>query len=222
MISLRFAGCVLALSLPLCAQQQKLNERQLGIYHGDDEAVRSAMDYCDAVDDSLQGQQPRIFAELDTAPTTESKSYWREFASKEEWEAEGKPSPVAFVWNRDGAIVRVTVVARPPRVGAPILRNRIDYCYGADTKLTRIRALWYAPIRCEFLFPCRLIEDQIIFREARPAVTDWVIRDDGAIQKLRNGNPERNYFDPSYSLTASDLHLKTSADLPFDRTASPK
>jgi len=58
---------------------------------------------------------------------------------------------------------------------------------------------------------------------SRPvAVTDWVFTPDGAIQKLRNGKAEQNYFDPSYSLSPDDLDLKTSADLPFAQALSPK
>lgn len=218
MKSLRFVGFLLAFCLPLCAQQQ-LNERQLGTYHGDDEAVRSAMNYCDAVDDSLQGRQPRIFAGL-MDPATRSPSNWKTFADRDEWEAAGRPFPVAFVWDRDGAIVRVTIVSTRYRPGAPVaVRTRMNYCYGTDTKLVRIRALWSAPRRCEFLFPCRLIVGYE-FVGGWPAVTDWVFTPDGSIQKLRNGKPEQNYFDPSYSLTADQLHLKTSADLPFDHLAS--
>lgn len=181
--------------------------------------MRSVMNYCDAVDDSVQDQQPRIFAELNVDSTTKSKGdRWKEFASKDEWDAAGKPAPLAFVWNRDGAIVRVTIVARPPRVGSPVVaRDRVDYCYGSDTKLIRIRALWSAPTECEFLFPCRLISGHEFFLGGRwyPAVTDWVFTEDGAIQKLRNGKTVDDDFDPSYSLTVSDLHLRTSADLPF-------
>ena len=38
-------------------------------------------------------------------------------------------------------------------------------------------------------------------------------------QKLRNEEAVDDYFDPSYSLTVSDLHLQTSFDLPFARMA---
>lgn len=222
MIGIRLAGCVLAFSLPLFAQQT-LNERRLGAYKGDDQAVRSAMNYCDAIDDAVQGQQPRIFAGLKDL-ATKSPGDWKEVASRDEWDAAGKPGPLAFVWNRDGAIVRVTIVWGPPRVGAPAAtRRRVTYCYGTDSKLMRIRAVWSAPTHCEFLFPCRLISDQEFVLGGRwPAVTDWVITADGAIQKLRNGKAEQNDFDPSYSLSADDLHLKTSAELPFGHTAPPR
>ena len=217
MSGLRFVGFVLAFSLPLCAQQHKVSEHQLGAYKGGDEAVRSVMNYCDAVDDSVQQEQPRVFAESNIDSTTTPKSHrWREFASKDEWDAAGKPAPLAFVWNRVGAIVRVTVVTRPPRVGSPVItRGRVDYCYGSDTNLIRIRAVWNAPIECEFLFPCRLISGhEFLLGGQRPGVTDWAFTPDGAIQKLRNGKAEDDYFDPSYSLTVGDLHLGTSADLP--------
>ena len=134
MIGIRLAGCVLAFSLPLFAQQT-LNERRLGAYKGDDQAVRSAMNYCDAIDDAVQGQQPRIFAGLKDL-ATKSPGDWKEVASRDEWDAAGKPGPLAFVWNRDGAIVRVTIVWGPPRVGAPAAtRRRVTYCYGTDSKL---------------------------------------------------------------------------------------
>jgi hypothetical protein len=155
MSGLKLFGFVLAFALPLSAQKNQLNERQLGAYKGREEAVRADMNYCDAVDDSAQQQQPRIFAELPLDSTTKSKSHdWKEFARKDEWEAAGEPAPVAFVWDRGGAIVRVTVVASPPRhrirAGG---YQRMDYCYGPDTKLVRIRAVWYVPSYCEFLFP---------------------------------------------------------------------
>jgi hypothetical protein len=180
------------------------------------------MNYCDAVDDSLREQQPHIFAELKMDPTTKSKiDGWREFASKDEWYAAGKPAPRAFVWNRDGAIVRVTIVANPPRVQIPaVARQWIDYCYGADGKLIRIRAVWYVPRYCEFLFPCRLISGrEFLLGGQRPAVTDWVFTADGTIRTLRNGKARNDYFDPSNSLSVSDLHLRTSADLPFNHLA---
>lgn len=222
MSGFRLAGFVLSFSLSLCAQQP-LNEHQVGAYKGDDQTVRSVMNYCDAVDRDVQGEQPRIFAGLKN-PAAKSAGDWKEFASRDEWDAAGKPGPLAFVWNGDGAIVRVTIVWGPPRVGAPAAtRRRVTYCYGTDTKLKRIRAVWYPPTHCEFLFPCRLIGDQEFVLGGRwPGVTDWVITADGAIQKLRDGKAEQNYFDPSYSLSADDLHLKTSADLPFGQTTPPK
>lgn len=231
MSGLRLAGFVFASTLPLFAQQLPLaqyiyTQHQLADYKGNEDAVRSVMNYCDAVDDSLQQQQPRIFAEskIDSSPESKS-SVWRELASREDWYAAGKPAPLAFVWDRDGAIVRVTIVARPPRgwnrvVGA---HQQVDYCYGTDTHLIRIRAVWYEPTYCEFLFPCRLISGHEFFlRGQRPAITDWVFAADGTIEKLRNGKAVDDYFDPSNSLSASDLHLRTSDDLPFDHIAPPK
>jgi hypothetical protein len=88
MSSCRLFGFALALTLPLCAQEHKLSEHQLGAYKGSDEAVRSVMSYCDAIDDSLQEQQPRIFAHLNLDPATKSTSLrWSEIASKDEWES---------------------------------------------------------------------------------------------------------------------------------------
>jgi hypothetical protein len=207
-------GFLLVFALPLFAQ-----EHQFGAYKGDDAEVRSALNYCDSVDDSVWQQQPRIFAELNVDSTTKAKDReWREFASKEEWEAAGRPTPLAFVWDTDEAIVRVTVVTRPFRVRSPVVAHqRVDYCYGTDTKLIRIRAVWYVPTFCEILFPCRLIGDQEFFlmRAQRPGITDWVFKANGEIGKLRNGKAVEDYFDPAYSLTVSDLHLKTSQDLAF-------
>ena len=222
MSSCRLFGFALALTLPLCAQEHKLSEHQLGAYKGSDEAVRSVMSYCDAIDDSLQEQQPRIFAHLNLDPATKSTSLrWSEIASKDEWESSGKPVPLTFVWSKDGTIVRVTVVASPPRFRTPVVaRQRIDYCYGTDTNLIRVRAVWYVPTFCEFLFPCRLISGQE-FRIGgqSPAVNDWVFTADGTITRLRNGKASDDYFDPSNSLSVSDLHLRTSADLPFHHLA---
>ena len=225
MIGIRLVGLVLAFTLTLCAQEHNLSERQLGAYKGIDGAVRSVMNYCDAVDDSVQEQQPRIFAELKMDPTTASKSEgWSEFTSKDDWVAAGKPAPLAFVWNRDGAIVRVTIVASSPRVRIPVVaRRRVDYCYGADTKLIRIRAVWYVPTDCEFLFPCRLISGrEFLLGGQSPAVTDWVFTADGTIKTLLNGKARDDYFDASNSLSASDLHLWTSDDLPFNHLAPKK
>jgi hypothetical protein len=219
MRSLRLVGFVLALTLPLCAQQDKLSERELGDYKGSDDAVRSVMDYCDMLDAALRQQQPRIFAETKIESTGEAKIItWGEFASKDEWQAAGNPAPLAFVWNKDDVIVRVTTVARAQRGKPSIAQQRLDYCYNDDAQLVRIRAVWYAPTDCEFLFPCRLISGHdFLLSGQRPAVTDWVFKEDGTIQRLRNGTAVEDYFDPSYSLTVSDLHLQTSFDLPFAR-----
>jgi len=215
---------LLVFSLPLCAQKHQLNEDQLGAYKGREDAVHAVMNYCDASDDfSREGAQPRLFTQLKSGSTKEAASQqWWEFASKAEWYAAGKPAPLAFVWDRDGAIVRVTIVARPPRGGASLAFRRTDYCYGPDTKLIRIRAVWYAPTDCELLFPCRLISGrEFLLGGQHPGVTDWVFTPDRAIQKLRNGEAVDDYFDPSYSLTASDLQLRTSKDLPFGHPATP-
>jgi len=210
---LKFCACLSLLALPLCAQQLPLDEHQLGSYKGQDTAIRSAMDYCNGLDSFLQDEQPRIFAELNPGAATKSEtSHWTEFASKDEWETSGKPSPVAFVWKKDEAIVRVTVVSRA-QAG---LRRRVDYCYGADNKLVRIRALPFAPTECEALFPCRLILNREFYVGGRhPVITDWVFTADGAIEKLLNGRLVDDYFDPSNSLTADDLHLPASNELPF-------
>ena len=217
-------GFLLVFALPLFAQQNRVNEHQLGAYKGDEDAVASVMNYCDAVEDSMREQQPRIFAEALVDSTNRSAGHrWREFANKDEWNAAGKPAPLAFVWDRDGVIVRVTIVARPPRAHSPLVTHgRIDYCYGTDTKLSRIRAIWSVPTQCEVLFPCRLISDHAFFLGGGgwPAITDWVFTADGAIQKLRNGKEADDYFDPSNSLTAGDLHLRTSQNLPFSKSIS--
>jgi len=209
---------VLAFTLPLVAQRLPLNEHQLGAYKGSDDAVRSVMNYCDAVDDSAWEQRPRVFAELGTDSATERKERrWTEFASRQEWDAAGKPAPVVFVWYREGAIVRVSVVTP---VHVSVHNSRIDYCYGADTRLIRIRAVPLAPQECEFLFPCRLISGrEFLLGGQRPAVTDWVFTTEGTISKLRNGKEVDDYFDPSNSLTVNDLHLRTSDSLPFDHIA---
>ena len=211
-----------AFTLPLFAQRIPLDEHQLGAYKGSDDAVRSVMDYCNAIDDAAEAQQPRIFAEMATDSGGAQKTYrWVEFADRDEWIAASKPAPLAFVWHRDGAIVRVTIVSGIPRVHTATL-HRIDYCYGADVHLARIRAVPTFPQQCEYLFPCRLISDrEFLLGGQRPAVTDWIFTEDGTTTKLRNGKPMEDYFDPANSLTVEDLHLKTSADLPFDRSAIP-
>lgn len=219
MRGLSFLGLLLALALPVCAQEHKLNERDLGDYKGTDDAVRSIIDYCDMLDASLKQQPPRIFAETKVESTEDAKNItWGEFAGKDAWEAAGSPAPLAFVWFKDDLIVRVTMVARAHRGKPSPAEQRLDYCYDDDAQLVRIRAVWYAPTECEYLFPCRLISGQdFLLGGQRPAVTDWVFKEDGTIQRLRNGEAVDNYFDPSYSLTVSDLHLQTSSELPFAR-----
>ena len=218
MRGLSFLGLILTLALPLCAQEHKLNERELGDYKGTDDAVRSVTDYCDMLDTSLKQQPPRIFAETKVESTEDAKNTWGEFAGKDAWEAAGSPAPLAFVWFKDDLIVRVTMVARAHRGKPSPAQQRLDYCYDDDAQLVRIRAVWYAPTECEYLFPCRLISGQdFLLGGQRPAVTDWVFKEDGTIQRLRNGEAVDNYFDPSYSLTVSDLHLQTSSELPFAR-----
>lgn len=218
----RLVGFALAFTLPLCAQEIKLSEHQLGAYKGSDDEVRSVMSYCDAVDDSVQELQPRMFAELSLDSTTKPTSLrWSEVASKDEWESSGKPAPLTFVWSKDGSIVRVTVVTSPPRSRTPVVAHRrVDYCYGTDTKLLRVRAVWYVPTFCEFLFPCRLISGlEFHLGGQTPAINDWVFAADGTITRLRNGKASDDYFDPSNSLSVSDLHLRTSIDLPFHHLA---
>jgi hypothetical protein len=217
---LKSVGILLLSALPLFAQEHQLSEHELAVYHGSDDAVRSVMNYCDATDDFSQRQQPRLFAELKSGPTESQEGRWQEFTGKDEWTAGGKPAPLAFVWDRNGAIVRVTVVSRPPKAWNPHgAYRRVDYCYGADAQLIRIRAVWYDPTHCEYLFPCRLIEGHEFFLGQNPGITDWVFTPEGQIRKLRNGKVWSDRFDPSYSLTVSELHLKTSNDLPFSRPA---
>jgi len=217
MQTLSLVGFVLAFAFSSFAQQLPLNEHQLGVYKGNDDAVRSVMEYCSAIDDSVQQRQPLIFAESKIDSTTESTSpRWMKFASKDDWAAAGKPGPLAFVWDRDGAIVRVTIVERVQ----PGIHGRVDYCYGTDTKLMRIRTVPSAPTNCQVLFPCRLISGHEFVLGGRwPAITDWVFTKDGTIHKLRDGKAVDDRFDPSYSLTASDLHLKKSVDLPFQSSS---
>jgi hypothetical protein len=224
MSALRVVGLVLGFTLPLFAQRPSLNERQLGTYRGTEDSVRWAMSYCNAIDDSVLEQQPRIFA-LDKVYVAGTGRHWVQVADRDEWSALGKPAPLAFVWNRDGAIVQVTVVARPSRFRSAVsAHDRVDYCYGVDNKLIRIRAVWDVPAFCEVLFPCRLISDRDFFllNSQGPAVTDWVFISDETINKLRNGKEVDDYFDPSNSLTVKDLHLRTSDDLPFDHLAKSK
>jgi len=226
MRGLKSIGFVIAVVLPLCAQDRQVKEHQLGAYKGDEDSIRSVMNYCDAVDDSAQQQQARIFAKSKTDSTAKPKGYsWKEFSNRDEWEAGGKPVPVVFGWSKDDAIVRVTVVARPPRARSPALAHtRLDYCYGSDAKLIRIRAVWYAPTNCEYLFPCRLISGRefYLIQPQRPGVTDWVFTPDGTITKLRNGKAVDDYFDPCNSLRVDDLHLRRSNDLPFNHLPSTK
>jgi len=217
MRSLSFVGLVLVFTLPLSAQEHKLNERELGDYKGSDDAVRTVFDYCQMLDAFLKQQPPRIFAQTKVESTGDAKTItWGEFAGKDQWQVAGSPTPLAFVWERDSLIVRVTMVASAHRGKPSLAQQRLDYCYDDDGQLVRIRAVWYAPTECEYLFPCRLISGHnFLLGGQRPAVTDWVFKEDGTIQRLRNGTAIDDYFDPSYSLTVSDLHLQTSFDLPF-------
>ena len=84
----------------------------------------------------------------------------------------------------------------------------------------RIRAVWYVPTHCEFLFPCQLIKGHEFFLAQNSGITDWVFAADGQIRKLRNGKVRDDQFDPSYSLSVSDLRLKTSENLPFSPPTS--
>jgi len=224
MRTISFIGFVLLLAIPLCAQEHKLNERELGDYKGTDDAVRSVMDYCDMLDASLKQQPPRIFAETKVESKGDAKTItWGEFPGKDEWQAAGSPTPLAFVWFKDDLIVRVTMVETSQRGKPSLARKRLNYCYDDDAQLVRIRAVWYAPTECEYLFPCRLISGHDVLLDGQhPSVTDWVFKEDGIIQKLRNGTAVDDYFDPSYSLTVSDLHLQTSSELPFARMPSKK
>jgi hypothetical protein len=68
-------GLVLGFTLPLFAQRPSLNERQLGTYKGNEDSTRSAMSYCNAIDDSVQEQRPRIFA-LDKVYVAGTGRHW--------------------------------------------------------------------------------------------------------------------------------------------------
>lgn len=224
MSGLKFFAFVLALALPLCAQEHQLSERQLGAYKGDDSAVRSLMNYCDALEDSFRPQPPHIFVQVASTSTSRSKhDTWRALGSKYEWEVAHRPGPLAFVWHQNGSIAGVTIVERPPRPGSALRAyHRVDYCYGVDARLIRIRSVWYPPSECEFLFPCRLISNRefALLGPRKPGVTDWLFMEDGATERLWNGKVVDDYFDPSNSLTAGDLHLKKSSDLPFHNSIS--
>jgi hypothetical protein len=222
MSSLKSFWFVLAFALPLFAQEHPLTVHQVGAYKGHEEAVRLVMDYCDATDDYSEQYQPRIFAESASTTGVHARE-WEQFVSRDEWEAAGRPTPLVFVWDRDGTTVRVTVVAHPPQVWKSIgAYRRTEYCYGADARLIRVRAVWYVPTRCEFLFPCQLIRGRGFFLGQSPGITDWVFTPDEKIRKLRDGEARDDYFDPSSSLTVSDLHLGTSDDLPFEHPAESK
>jgi hypothetical protein len=223
MTTLKSLPFLVLFALPLFAQvEHALTEHQRGAYTGSDDVVRSVMNYCDAADDFSQERQPRFFARSKQGSTTESNIHrWLEFASKAEWEAAGKPTPGAFVWDRDGEILRVMIVQNPARLWTPFgVDRQTEYCYGTNSELIRIRAAWYVPTRCEYLFPCQLIQGHEFYIGQPYGVTDWVFTADGAIRKLWNGKAVNDYFDPSYWLSVSDLHLKTSDNLPFGHIAS--
>jgi len=222
MTTLRSAALLLALTIPLRAQDHETNEHQLGAYKGHEQKVRLAMDYCDATDDFAAEHQPRIYAK--SASTAEGEApHWKQFANRAEWEAAERPTPLAFVWDRDGTTVGVTVLSNPPCGWNPLVASRrTEYCYSTDAKLVRIRAIWYVPTRCEFLFPCQLIRGHEDFLLQRPGITDWVLMPDGQIRKIWNGETADDYFDPSHWLSVSDLHIRTSDDLPFNRAVQSK
>jgi|HubBroStandDraft_4_1064222.scaffolds.fasta_scaffold00030_45 hypothetical protein len=88
------------------------------------------MSYCDGIDDFSRRQNPRLFAGSKPTSRTEREAVrWREFASKDDWEAAEKPTPLVFVWDRNGATVKVTVVAKPPEVWNSVAAyRRTEYC----------------------------------------------------------------------------------------------
>jgi hypothetical protein len=193
---------VIICGVPLLAQTP-VTENQLGAYKGTDAGLGASMGYCDTVDNFSQQHSPRAFAETwqDTSGTRIAN--WVELANNDAWTAAGKPTPLAFVWNRDGMTVKVIIMSRPPRVWNESVGayRRMEYCYGTDAKLIRIRAAWYAPTQCEFLFPCRLIAGHEFYLGGQhPAITDWIFESDGQVIRLRNGRPTDDPFDPSYSL----------------------
>jgi hypothetical protein len=224
MSNLKSVWFILAFALPLFGQVHQPREHKLGAYEWADDTVPSVMSYCDVVDDFSTQESPRVFARLKPNPRTEHEAvWWREFVSKEDWESAGKPAPLVFVWERNGVTVKVMVVAKPPQVWKPVgAYRRTEYCYSIDARLIRLRAVSYVPTRCEFLFPCQLISGHEFFLSQSAGTTDWVFTADGKIQKLWNGEARDDYFDPSYSLTVSDLHLKTSDDLPFTQLTQPR
>ena len=224
MSNLKSVWLILAFALPLFGQVHPPRQPHLGAYEWAEDTVPSVMNYCDGADNFSRQVEPRLFARLKPDSRTElDAARWREFASKDKWEAAGKPTPLVFVWDRNGGTIKVTVVAKPPQVWNPVgAYRRTEYCYGTDARLIRIRAVEYVPTRCEFLFPCKLISRHEFFLSQSPGMTDWIFSSDGTITKLWNGKSRDDYFDPSHSLTVSDLHLKTSDELPFHQLTQPK
>lgn len=221
---LKSVSFVLAFALPLLGQVRQPREHKLGAYEWAEDAVPSVMSYCDAVDNFSSEEIPRLFARPKPNSSAQREAaQWREFVSKNDWEAAGRPTPLAFVWDRNGVAIEVTVVAKPPQVWSPVgAYRRTEYCYNIDARLIRIRAMSYVPTHCEFLFPCQLISGHKFFLSQEVGTNDWVFTSDGRIRKLWNGKQRDDYFDPSCSLTVGDLHLKTSDQLPFTQLTRPR
>ena len=215
---------ILAFALPLLGQVHQPREHKLGAYEYAEDTVPSVMSYCDAIDDFSMQVKPRLFAGSKPNSRAERETLrWAEFVSKDDWDTSGKPTPLVFVWDRNGVTVKVTVVAKPPQVWNPVgAYRRTEYCYSTDARLIRIRAVSYVPKRCEFLFPCQLISGHEFFLSQEVGTTDWVFTADGRIRKLWNGKERDDDYDPSHSLTVSDLNLKPSNELPFNQLTQPR
>jgi hypothetical protein len=225
--ALKSIALLVVLALPAFAQEGLPDDRELGRYKGGDDSVRSIANYCESVDDFSREQAPRIFAEVKQGGGDEfDPARWKEFSDRDGWVAAGRPSPLAFVWERDGATIKVTVISHAPKNWNPaVAYGRISYCYNTEGAVSRIRAIWHVPITCEFLFPCALLTDRQFFVGGQSlAVNDWVFTPDGTIQKLRDGKDLDDYFDPSSWLSVDDLHLKKWDELPFTklRTSPPR
>lgn len=114
-------------------------------------ALNTLTKYCWRVEVFSHSQQPRIFARLSSA--LGASSGWAEFDSNAAWQKAGQPKPLALVWQRDGAIVRVAISGTHDVDG----KSYADYCYRPDGNLAQLRFVPDVQTNCdELLLHCHV------------------------------------------------------------------
>ncbi len=110
-------------------------------------AMNSVERYCGTVEGFSRSHEPRLLAAIQAGK-------WVEFPSKAEWDRAGKPKPIAWVWYKDGNIIRVAMA-----FGKSVESSSAyaDYCYQPTGKLTRLASEPHRHTTCdEAYFRCEL------------------------------------------------------------------
>ena len=146
---LRLLLSLALVAVPLIAQPLQSDENQRTFELS---VLKSATNYCDAVDEFSLAHQARLFAESRSEGA--GPSQWVELFSKEAWERAGRPRPLAFAWYRGDRVVRVTISFKDARYAGVAYAT---YCYSPEGRLVRLQSGPYTSVSCDPAhFQCHL------------------------------------------------------------------